>query len=74
MNTYKFNNTHYWLSTEDLSYVHPFFNTKFGEIEAGQTISTIVDLCKLVEDKKILLFESYDEFCDNLIKYDLYDK
>jgi hypothetical protein len=48
--------------TEDLTSVHECLIKCCGELEEGQTISTIVDLCKLIEDKKILIFTDYDEF------------
>jgi hypothetical protein len=72
MNSYKFNNKHYWLTTEDLSNIHPFFEVRVGEIEAGQEVSTILDLQDLVETGKIIFFDDYELFLIELNKYNLY--
>jgi len=63
MNNYKITKKTYYIVTEDLTDIHPILIKCCGKIEEGQTISTKdIDLCKLVEDKKILIFTDYDEF------------
>jgi hypothetical protein len=73
MNSYKITNKTYYIITEDLSKSQQSLIKCCGELEEGQTISTIIDFCKLIEDKKILIFTDYELFLIELNNYNLYE-